>query len=176
MIGLRTVPIWFGVYLCGTASMSYAQSSDTMQARVGERVRVTEPGAVQPLLLRGPRQVTGTLVARTDTGLTVDRAGGAPLTVPLRRVATLEVSRGRVTAVAGAAYGAKRGAVWGLLAAPLALLISRTSMNSAAGAWLAAATVGSGASLGVVYYGGIQPPERWERVPVPSNAESPRPR
>lgn len=67
----------------------------------GTKVRVQAPGAIAG-------RVTGLLLARTTDSITMTRPNAAPVSIPLRSLTSLEISRGK-----SRWRGAGKGALWG---------------------------------------------------------------
>jgi hypothetical protein len=87
------------------------QRAGPLQAMPGDRVRVEARGFMQ-----GRR--TGTLVWRSADSITVKTKDAAPLSIPISRVTSIEVSGGdskRLGTIRGAMWGAPVGTVAGLL-------------------------------------------------------------
>ncbi len=125
----------------------------------GVRARIRAPGSINGRL-------TGTVLDRTTDSLSIATESGVPVRLPLSRLTSVEISRGK-----SRSRGAMKGAVWG---APFGLLsglfsdtgekdCSKYSCNRGA---TVAAGVGAGVFLGAVIGAAIQS-ERWERLTVP---------
>ena len=123
----------------------------------GARVRVVAPGVVAG-------RYEGTLLARTPDTLKLGSPSGAPVAIPIARLTSLEVSRGKSRAA-----GALRGIMWG---APIGLALGALSASSVTGdcigctkdysrgGWVAVSTV-SGALWGAGI-GALIGRERWD--------------
>jgi hypothetical protein len=81
----------------------------------GARVRVTAPGIVA-------NRYVGTVLSRSGDTLHLGGPNAAPVSVPLNRITSVEVSRGK-----SRLHGAGRGILWG---APIGLVIGLASANS----------------------------------------------
>jgi len=98
--------------LTATAPVSVAQSNELQP---GARVRVSAPG-----ILAG--HYVGTILSRSRDTLQLGGPNAAPVSVPVNRITSLEVSRGK-----SRLHGAGRGVLWG---APIGLVVGLASANS----------------------------------------------
>ena len=92
----------------GQSSTSGAQTSELLP---GARVRIEAPGVVAG-------RHTATLLSRSADTITVGGPGMVPLAIPVARISSLQLSRGKsrsMGAIRGIAWGAPIGAVFGAL-------------------------------------------------------------
>ena len=123
----------------------------------GARLRVAAPGVVAG-------RYEGTLLSRTADTLRLGSANGAPVAIPIARLTSLEVSRGKSRTA-----GALRGIMWG---APIGLAAGVLSASAVTGdcigctddyskgGWIALSTL-SGALWGAGI-GALVGRERWD--------------
>jgi hypothetical protein len=123
----------------------------------GARIRVVAPGVVAG-------RYEGTLLSRTPDTLRLGSPNGAPVAIPVARLTSLEVSRGKSRSA-----GAVRGIMWG---APIGLALGATSASSATGdcigctkdysrgGWVALSTFGG--ALWGAGIGALIGRERWD--------------
>jgi hypothetical protein len=147
--------------LTATAPVALAQSNELQP---GARVRVTAPGIVAG-------RYVGTVLSRSGDTLQLGGPNAAPVTLPMNRITSLEISRGK-----SRLRGAGRGVLWG---APIGLVIGLATENSLEscgdfgcsdassterGAYVVASVIG-GAAWGAGI-GALVGRERWERFEV----------
>jgi hypothetical protein len=146
------------------------------EAQPGARVRLSAPGIVAG-------SYVGTVLAREPGTLRVGSPSTPPLDVPIERITSLEISRGKSRA-AGSGRGAVIGGVIGLafgLAAAVSDADNRTYFNYDTGR---RDTLSRGAIVGYVTFSGavtgaliglLVPKERWERFELaPRTGVDPR--
>jgi hypothetical protein len=146
------------------------------EAQPGARVRLSAPGVVAG-------SYVGTVLAREPGIMRVGSQDTAPIDVPLGRITSLEISKGKSHS-AGAARGVVIGGVIGLALGVVAAVSdpdSRTYFNYDTGrrdttsrGAIVAYTTFSGALLGAGI-GALIPKERWERFDLaPRTSMDPR--
>jgi hypothetical protein len=116
------------------------------EVQPGVRVRISAPGIVAG-------HYVGTVLTRSADTLRVGAPTSAPITVPVYRLSSLEVSRGNSRAL-----GAARGMLWG---APIGLGLGLVLIDSPGGGQNAAAGLLAGLMWGAGI-GAIVGRERWE--------------
>lgn len=151
--------------LTAVAPVALAQSNELQP---GARVRVVAPGIVA-------NRYVGTVLSRRGDTLQLGGPNAAPVFVPLDRVTSLEISRGR-----SRLSGAGRGVVWG---APIGLAFGvatatsledctdfgcRDATSGERGAYVFASLL-AGATWGAGI-GALVGRERWERFDVAPRA------
>src|SRR5690348_13637680 len=92
-----------------TAPVAFAQSNELQP---GARVRITAAGIVA-------NHYVGTVLSRNGDTLLLGGPNAAPVSVPVNRITSLEISRGK-----SRLHGAGRGVLWG---APIGLVIGLAS-------------------------------------------------
>jgi hypothetical protein len=136
------------------------------EALPGARVRLTAPGVVAA-------RYEGTVLAREPGVIQVGSPNTPPVNVPVDRITSLEISRGKSRAAGawrGIVIGTPIGAVLGLVAATN--VDSRTYYNYNTGrrdTTSSAAVVLWSAATGALFGAGIGaliPKERWERFEI----------
>ena len=130
----------------------------------GARVRVSAPGIVA-------NHYVGTVLSRSGDTLQLGGPNAAPVNVPVNRITSLEISRGK-----SRLRGAGRGVLWGT---PIGLVVGLASANSLEdcsdfgcgdassgerGAYVLASTLGG--ALWGAGIGAIVGRERWEHFDV----------
>jgi hypothetical protein len=98
--------------LAVSASVVHAQSTELQP---GARVRITAPGIVAG-------RYTGTLLSRSRDTLQFGSQNGAPVSIPMSRITSIEISRGR-----SHGSGALRGLAWGV---PIGLVFGIATASS----------------------------------------------
>jgi hypothetical protein len=140
-----------------TASLAAQGIAPLSEAQPGARVRVEAPGIVAG-------RYVGTVLARNGDTLTLGNPAGVPITVPLARVTSLEISRGKsrsAGALRGVEWGAPIGLGLGVLAASLSDRCETCADEQSTAEGIALFTIS-----GVVWGAGIGAiigRERWER-------------
>jgi hypothetical protein len=145
-------------FLPFVASPLLAQSVSSFgELQPGARVRVAAPGVVAG-------RYEGTLLSRTPDTLTLGSSTAAPVAIPVARLTSVEVSRGKSRAA-----GALRGIKWG---APIGLALGALTASAVTGdcigctkdyspaEWVAVSTV-SGVMWGAGI-GALIGRERWD--------------
>jgi hypothetical protein len=159
-------------WLCASLSAVLLALSPTdlvaqfAEVQPGARVRLRAPGVVAG-------RYTGVVLSRSADSMTVSRAAGSAVVVPMRAVTSLELSRGKSRAV-----GAGKGALWGggsmgLLFAALPGSV-KECQRTTSGTRCTNVSVGEamlvGAAGGAVWgalIGALIGAERWERAELP---------
>ena len=149
------------VLLLASAPMAHAQYTE---AQEGSRVRISAPGVVAG-------RYVGTVLSRPTGMIRVAAPNSAPTDIPIDRITSLEISRGKSRA-AGAGRGAVIGGVIGLalgLVSAASDVETRTYYNYDTGRRDTLSRVGlvsyvtfSGAVTGALI-GLLVPKEQWER-------------
>ncbi len=134
-----------------------------LEVQPGARVRVLAPGALAGRL-------TGIVIARTADSLTISRANASPLAIPMSRLTSVELSRGKshaAGALKGLVIGAGVGLVLGLTPIPEPTCTSRgCDPELTRGEFLGSMILGSGGvGAGI---GAIVGSERWDRYQLPA--------
>jgi hypothetical protein len=150
--------------LTAVAPVALAQSNELQP---GARVRVAAPGIVA-------NRYVGTILSRSGDTLHLGGPNAAPVSVPLNRITSLEVSRGK-----SRLHGAGRGVLWG---APIGLVVGLATANSLEdctdfgcgdassgerGAYVLASTLGG--ALWGAGIGALVGRERWEQFDLTSH-------
>lgn len=153
---LRLLPV---ALLLGAAPLGAQSPVMSTELHPGARVRIDAPGIVAD-------GYTGTVLTRTADTLTVGDPRSAPMTLPITRITSLEISRGKSRSA-----GALRGI---LIGAPIGLAIGLvstadgttcTSCDESAASVVALFTL-SGAVWGAGI-GAIVGRERWVKFQLP---------
>jgi hypothetical protein len=127
----------------------------------GARVRIEAPGIVAG-------KYVGTVLTRAGDTLTVGNPSGAPVTVPLQALRSVEISRGKSRSA-----GAVRGMMWG---APIGAALGIFGIATAEECTACYESVGNAEALtaftaaGLLWgagIGAIVGRERWERFELP---------
>jgi hypothetical protein len=148
------VSVLLSIHASPIAAQSVAPLSDVQP---GARIRVDAPGIVAG-------RFVGTVLTRRADTLTIGNPATSPVTVPLTRVTSLEVSRGKsrsAGALRGTVWGAPIGAGLGLFAIALSDHC-KTCTDEPSGAEGVALFTLSGAVWGAGI-GAIVGRERWDR-------------
>jgi len=147
--------------LTAVAPSALAQSNELQP---GARVRVIAPGIVAG-------RYVGTILTRSGDTLQLGGPNAAPVNVPVNRITSLEISRGK-----SRLHGAGRGVLWGT---PIGLVVGLASANSLEdctdfgcgdassgerGAYVLASTLGG--ALWGAGIGALVGRERWEHFDV----------
>ena len=134
-----------------------------LEVQPGARVRVLAPGALAGRL-------TGIVIARTADSLTITRTNASPLAIPMSRLTSVELSRGKshaAGALKGLVIGAAVGLVMGLTPIPEPTCTSRgCDPELTRGEFMGSTILGAG-SLGAGI-GAIVGRERWDRYQLPA--------
>jgi len=128
----------------------------------GARVRVEAPGIVAG-------RYKGTVLTRTGDTLTLGGPSSAPVRLPLDRLTSVAISRGKsrsAGAVRGIAWGAPIGLLMGVLAVGLAEDCTNCTDEPSDGEAVALGTLGG--ALWGAGIGAIIGRERWERFQLPT--------
>ena len=147
--------------LIALAPVAQAQSNELQP---GARIRVSAPGIVAG-------RYVGTILSKNGDTLQLGGPNTAPVNVPVSRITSLEISRGK-----SRLHGAGRGVLWGT---PIGLLIGAASANSLndctdfgcsdassdeQGAYILGSTLGG--ALWGAGIGALVGRERWEHFDV----------
>ena len=142
-----------------------AVRAQSTELQPGARVRITAPGIVAG-------RYTGTLLARNGDTLQFGSQNAAPVNIPVNRITSIEISRGK-----SHASGALRGVAWG---APIGLVLGVATVKSvddcndygcaplestARGTYVLASTIGG--ALWGAGIGALIGRERWEPFALP---------
>jgi hypothetical protein len=148
--------------LLGAPTLSLG--AQLVELQPGTKVRVQAPGAIA-------RRVTGLLIARTTDSITMTRPNATPVSIPLRSLTSLEISRGK-----SRWRGAGKGALWGSGSmAVLFAIIPPSGCRDREGR-TACEDLGRGESMAIGAVGGafwgaligaLIGSERWDRASLP---------
>jgi hypothetical protein len=131
------------------------------EVQPGARVRVDAPGIVAG-------RYVGTVLTRNDDTFTIGNPTGPPISVPLARIRSLEISRGKSRAdgaIRGMLWGAPIGAVSGAFAGAFSDSCETCADKTSTGEAILLFTA-SGVLWGAGI-GAIVGRERWERFDLP---------
>jgi hypothetical protein len=147
--------------LAAAASVSPLAAQAGTELQPGVRVRIRAPGIVGG-------EYTGTVLARRGDTLVLGSPTSTPVTVPMARMTSLEVSRGTsrsLGAIAGLKWGTPIGLGLGLALVPSINSCQRCNRGEAPAV---VALYGISGAIDGAIIGALIGRERWERFALPA--------